>query len=142
MPFLHCHISGSGEAAFLPLKWGWKFGTDRFCPAVAMLYRISVSISIEFIMRRYSHAITGKRFRNRLWKRRPCGPPCIFRFGCGAGSGYRRRVRVRENYGYPCHPACSSRRRHIAEDRLFSMERIRRSRQRKCTEAFAARTCL
>ena len=53
MPFLHCHISGSGEAAFLPLKWGWKFGTDRFCPAVAMLYRISVSISIEFIMRRY-----------------------------------------------------------------------------------------
>lgn len=29
MPFLHCHISGSGEAAFLPLKWGWKFGTDR-----------------------------------------------------------------------------------------------------------------
>lgn len=69
MPFLHCHISGSGEAAFLPLKWGWKFGTDRFCPAVAMLYRISVSISIEFIMRRYSHAITGKRFRNHLWKR-------------------------------------------------------------------------
>lgn len=30
----------------------------------------------------------------------------------------------------------------LLKDRLFSMERIRRSRQRKCTEAFAARTCL
>ena len=30
----------------------------------------------------------------------------------------------------------------LLKDRSFSMERIRRSRQRKCTEAFAARTCL
>lgn len=30
----------------------------------------------------------------------------------------------------------------LLKDRSFSMERIRRCRQRKCIEAFAARTCL